>query len=414
MGLHRKMFEGPVPPDLLCSLCGHVLVQPESSVSCQHIFCSSCLQENVATPCPSCGTALQSVPHRPAPAQLRLRLLELRIHCDHKCSQVVALGQLPYHVSHVCPNTPVECQFAPAGCRKKVRRCQLDEHAQECDFRPVVCDACGHQTLSKDLHVHQSRKRCVEKRIKNQLIKALRSTRKEVKRHQGHLQRQQVRSDQFQRRLEIEHTKRLSTARRQRQMQKNYNITIEDTSDSCADSTVGPTTTTTTLDAEATTLANNTIPTITFSALKNQPSYSHAVHRKDIGNRSSDPSRTSMNRELGSVTSPRDAFSREKPTELQASADRRASVSRERPGYRLNDPGIPERFTTSRERYDQTMARVTASRERQTRADFTQHPQLFLTSTAADREENGRLIDNDVSIQFMPLNLGYVIAILPQ
>ncbi|RUS74586.1 hypothetical protein EGW08_017646, partial [Elysia chlorotica] len=244
------------------------------------------------------------------------------------------------------------------------------EHAQECDFRRVTCEACGYQTLFRDLHVHQSRKRCVEMRIKNQLIKAVRSTRKEVKRHQNHLQRQQVRTDQYQRRLEVEHTKRLNTARRQRQMQKNYNMVPEDNTDSQN----GPEECTGTISTANTNNHNSTmdvlghssinpcsIPTISFVSLKDHIANQRTTkaHREAVGSKTSEISRISMSKEIGNLASPRGLFSREKPSER---APLRPVVSRERPSHSRSNFALPDRISASRERCDQE--RLTASRER--------------------------------------------------
>ncbi|XP_035824573.1 TNF receptor-associated factor 4-like [Aplysia californica] len=101
MGLDLALFEGSVPRDLLCAVCGRVLVQPEMS-TCQHVFCSSCLRKSVTMACPVCGTWLQMTSY-PPPSKLCVRLLGLRIRCDHKCVSSTTDSQLK------------EVQFGPSS-----------------------------------------------------------------------------------------------------------------------------------------------------------------------------------------------------------------------------------------------------------------------------------------------------------
>lgn len=56
----------------------------------------------------------------------------------------------------------------------EIRRQEAEEHAEECDWRPVVCEACGHRTVRRDLCTHQSRKKCLEKKLRHQVSRAMR------------------------------------------------------------------------------------------------------------------------------------------------------------------------------------------------------------------------------------------------
>nr|KAG5697873.1 hypothetical protein BaRGS_017130 [Batillaria attramentaria] len=176
MGLHVHLFEGKVPDDLLCVVCHKVLANPVKN-ACSHLFCAACLKKRVKTDrartCPECGARLRLKGETPS-VELRLRLLDLVIRCSHDCGKVCKLGELPDHLAEECPKAPVTCPHAPNGCKKKVRREDLLEHVEECDWRPVECEACGHRTVYCQLFTHQSRTRCVEKKLRQQLIRAIR------------------------------------------------------------------------------------------------------------------------------------------------------------------------------------------------------------------------------------------------
>lgn len=225
MGLDVQLFEGQVPDDLLCTSCRKVLASPVKNVSCPHLFCNACLKRLIKTErvkaCPACSAVLRLKGHTPS-VELRLRLLDLVIRCSHNCGKVCKLGELPDHIAEECPHAPVTCPYAPNGCRMKVKRAQLGEHVEECDWRPVVCEACGLHTVYCQLFTHQSRTRCVEKKLRQQLVKAIRATNTDVKQHREYLDRQHIRLEQQQRQRMMEHY-RLATAVASQSRHHHYN-----------------------------------------------------------------------------------------------------------------------------------------------------------------------------------------------
>ncbi|XP_025085708.1 E3 ubiquitin-protein ligase PDZRN3-like [Pomacea canaliculata] len=192
MGLAVDLFDSQVPLDLICVMCKKVLVNPVQN-TCKHLFCSTCLVQHLkvdkSRACPACKAHL-SVKSEPPSLEVRLRLLDLNIHCSHRCGKVLKVGELPDHVSEECPYTPVACPHARLGCRMEIRRQEAEEHAEECDWRPVVCEACGHRTVRRDLCTHQSRKKCLEKKLRHQVSRAMRATNADVMQHRNSLQRQ--------------------------------------------------------------------------------------------------------------------------------------------------------------------------------------------------------------------------------
>lgn len=90
MGLGVDLFDSQVPLDLICVICKKVLVNPVQN-TCQHLFCSTCLVQHLkvdkSRACPACKAHL-SVKSEPPSLEVRLRLLDLNIHCSHRCGKV--------------------------------------------------------------------------------------------------------------------------------------------------------------------------------------------------------------------------------------------------------------------------------------------------------------------------------------
>ncbi|KAL5018993.1 hypothetical protein ScPMuIL_004715 [Solemya velum] len=208
MGLDVKLFPAGVDSDLVCHICKNVLLEPVET-TCSHIFCRICLRDSLLQTkmefCPVCNTTMDYFVKQPS-AEFKLRLLGLTIDCNNGCGTVCKLEELPDHVSETCPNTPVSCSNKSSGCKKIVRRCDVNRHANECDFKKIVCEACGHRTILRDIYSHQRRVRCLEKKLKQQLVRELRKTETETKRHTNNIQQERMK-------VEIEQRKALERAR---------------------------------------------------------------------------------------------------------------------------------------------------------------------------------------------------------
>lgn len=208
MGLDVTLFAAGVDSDLVCSICENVLLEPVQT-ACSHMFCRICLEEAFLHAklefCPVCNKTMDYVVKQPS-AEFKIRLLALMIRCSNGCGTVCKLEELPDHVSEICPNTPVVCNNKSRGCKKAVRRCDVARHANECDFKEIACEACGHQTILRDIYSHQRRVGCLEKKLKQQLIRELRKTKKETMLHKQEIQKVRMK-------VEIEQRKALDRAR---------------------------------------------------------------------------------------------------------------------------------------------------------------------------------------------------------
>lgn len=229
MGLDVELFPESVEDEFICGLCSQVLLNPVTA-GCSHIFCQTCVKRKLKShvtkaECPSCSAQLVQETTDTS-VDFKLKLLTLRIACSHKCGHSFELGDLPDHMD-ICPNAPVQCSFKLKGCKKTVKRMDLRKHMEECDFRTVECEACGVQTLYCDLFTHQSKVRCLEKKLKQQIIRERKAASMEINRHREKLFRDNARLDQQQRKKILSHAKDLNN----RKLTRHHNKMDEHDSD---------------------------------------------------------------------------------------------------------------------------------------------------------------------------------------
>lgn len=160
-------FVGGLDPKHECPICLLCQRDPHQT-SCGHRFCYSCIMTwlNEGKTCPDDNCSLgegdifaDAMAHREI-MQLRVRcpntaygcktvlhLADVESHltqCDHRqqisqptvqesvtcksCGELVPDNSISKHESLICPNTPVACLFAMAGCTHKVTRKNLQGH----------------------------------------------------------------------------------------------------------------------------------------------------------------------------------------------------------------------------------------------------------------------------------------------
>ena len=209
MGLDLKQFDGTVEERFICKVCEKVFLNPLLN-KCGHTFCTTCIGKRLSNEinrfCPTCKEPLVT-PLKPPTKEFRLELLGLPIQCSNKCGQVLPLEGLPDHVSDSCPFTGVVCPNRRKGCKRKIRRCDVRQHVLECDYREVKCEACGHVTMYNDIFTHQSRTKCLEKKLKQQVIRESKNHQREVRRHQTQLNKMHIRRDIEDRKILVHHAK---------------------------------------------------------------------------------------------------------------------------------------------------------------------------------------------------------------
>lgn len=212
MGLDKTLLVDEADEQFICGLCHQVLVNPVYA-GCNHIFCKSCVTRKLKSRvtksvCPSCSANLTNNTNDTT-IEFKLNLLHLTIRCSNHCEATFFLADLPDHLD-VCPLAPVECDFKSKGCKKTVRRKDIDKHLAECDFRTVECEACGYVTIYRELFTHQSRVKCLERKLKQQIIRERKLSSLEINKHRQKLFRDTVRLDQHQRKTLLSHSKSLN------------------------------------------------------------------------------------------------------------------------------------------------------------------------------------------------------------
>jgi len=225
MGLDRALFDEEVEEDFLCRLCHQVLLNPVTS-GCKHVFCQACVIRKMKSRttrhvCPVCSSAL-SLDMSDTPVDFKLKLLNLSIKCAHKCGDSFALSELPDHMD-VCPFAPVPCDFKEKGCKRTIKRCDKTKHCKECDYREVECEACGFHTIYCELFTHQSRVRCLERKLKQQVIRERKAASREISRHREKLSKDTTRLELQQRRKQLTHAMALTSRKQERQITGSSN-----------------------------------------------------------------------------------------------------------------------------------------------------------------------------------------------
>lgn len=223
MGLDRDLFPGEVCEEFICKLCSQVLLNPVTS-GCDHVFCQTCIVRTMKSrvtrhECPSCSANL-TLSMKDTGVEFKLKLLNLIVECSHKCGAKFVLAELPDHME-ICPDAPVDCDFRTKGCKRTIKRCDKRKHQDECDYRPVECEACGYSTIYRELFTHQSRVRCLEKKLKQQIIRERKAASREINRHREKLFRDNVRLDQHQRKKLVNHAKSMSVRKNGRRLSKD-------------------------------------------------------------------------------------------------------------------------------------------------------------------------------------------------
>ena len=181
-------FVDLVPSELQteCSICLHVLRDPQILDCCGYRFCKCCIERvlNELKTCPLCA---QRNPTAIADKQLARILKQKKVKCTHKQEGCQWTGELalldshldltqrvegctfksircmhcniPYGKSHIeaheltCPKKPVCCEY----CSDHVcLRHELVEHWEFCDLYPIICPkGCGATITRQGLHQHQ-------------------------------------------------------------------------------------------------------------------------------------------------------------------------------------------------------------------------------------------------------------------
>ena len=106
---------------------------------------------------------------------------ELQVHCPRNCGGTPKYGHLEIHLSEQCPLGRVIC--VNTGCHRKLKRKELQDHLNVCDFRIISCRGCSKTMKLADLRQHQKVQNCINQLQKQMIVRNLREGEKELKKH---------------------------------------------------------------------------------------------------------------------------------------------------------------------------------------------------------------------------------------
>ena len=121
--------------DLKCAICLELVYEPVLT-SCGHLFCQRCVREQ--TKCPTCRAELQCMRNQ----RDERRVKSLKVKCPNSekgCKWQGDLGDTTQHTGTNCQMETIPC---PKGCKEKIVRGRLQEHATNCTQRAYMCPHC--------------------------------------------------------------------------------------------------------------------------------------------------------------------------------------------------------------------------------------------------------------------------------
>jgi hypothetical protein len=145
-GYEDSRFEKDVDENFHCSICYNVLKEPRMCRNNEHIFCLACISEHLKVNsqiCPECNEHL-SVDTLRRPRVLNNYLSKLKINCDYAsrgCPEFTCVADLDTHAAN-CGFAPVLC--SNAECRMEIsKRDKVYHETEVCEYRKVKCHDCG-------------------------------------------------------------------------------------------------------------------------------------------------------------------------------------------------------------------------------------------------------------------------------
>ncbi|OQV15658.1 E3 ubiquitin-protein ligase NRDP1 [Hypsibius exemplaris] len=137
MGFDIDRFEDPdsVDRELICSICGGVFENPVELESCEHVFCSACIERWLleSSKCPIDRKSVHSKSGntpRAAPRIFRTLLQRMRIRCtfhEHGCGELLALDNVDRHQG-TCVHNPEGLVICDKGCGANYKKSEKWEH----------------------------------------------------------------------------------------------------------------------------------------------------------------------------------------------------------------------------------------------------------------------------------------------
>ena len=142
-GFPKSIFQNPINPDFLCSLCNNVVRSPCECSSCGSLFCSNCINQNNENSndnkkydkCPLCNET--QISFHPIGKVIRNILSSLEVKCPNEdCLKIMSLEKYELHES-IC-GLP-KCQNQKCLKRTEKQILYNDNNGNEYKFCSEMC-----------------------------------------------------------------------------------------------------------------------------------------------------------------------------------------------------------------------------------------------------------------------------------
>lgn len=205
----------------VCVACQKVLDDPVVCDSCQAKVCRSCCpttevdgnisggdrDEEATLVCPCCRASRCVI--NEMTSQLAREVSELLARCPQSrlgCMSTMPLHELRNHVIAECNHTLLHCPHE--GCSEDaLDRNNYEAHVtSDCEYRLVVCVACGTRLAQRDLCTHQQQRSCFYQLQRRRMVQSQQETADQLKTHRMKILQARHATEQMERRLLKQHS----------------------------------------------------------------------------------------------------------------------------------------------------------------------------------------------------------------
>lgn len=156
--------------DLTCSICSFILLDIVECENCGTPYCRDCLTEwhKKSLHCPlKCGATLVIKPgHR----FLRRMVEDLNVKCaNDPCPITYKISEDLNH-KKICQFHPEICPFSKEGCKKLIRRADMEQHVMTCEHKVQYCSDCGEKSNNVNGEKHNCIKTLTSKILELNLV----------------------------------------------------------------------------------------------------------------------------------------------------------------------------------------------------------------------------------------------------
>ena len=121
--------------DLKCAICLELVYEPVLT-SCDHFFCQRCVRGHKK--CPTCQSCLKCKRNQ----RVERKVKKLKVKCPNSEKGCGWQGDLGDAAQHTGTNCQMEAVLCPRGCKEKIVRGHLKDHATACTQSTYKCPHC--------------------------------------------------------------------------------------------------------------------------------------------------------------------------------------------------------------------------------------------------------------------------------